>query len=151
MCGELDFIYLRLILLIHMNTIHLTPQERSKFEALPADLRDGWEIVDETLESAYETPEQLALRAEVARLDRNPYIKTLIERLQSGASPDSLSLADIPESYFPVIFYAIGASGIAMLIALHLGEIKTDEDIQELAGLSHVRHDILEANAAIPA
>ena len=132
-----------------MNTIYLTAGEQNVFQNLSPALREGWEVKEETL-NAYETDEELDIRAHISRLSKHPAVAALMAQLKAGTPVQSLSINDIPEDILPTFYFAIGARGVSTLIMILLSELATDEDMQGLSGFTAIRHDILETNASVP-
>ena len=131
-----------------MMNLFLNADERTRFGALSPALTKGYAVVDET-STAYETDYELAIRANMAELGSFPAFKKLTEDMKAGKKVDPASLKEIPEEAMPEVLFSIGARGIAMLMNEMLGMIKTAEDVEALAGLSTLRHDILTSNSQV--
>ncbi|TSC80693.1 MAG: hypothetical protein G01um101425_347 [Candidatus Peregrinibacteria bacterium Gr01-1014_25] len=129
-------------------TLLLTTPEQKLFSALPENLREGWTVREESTD-AFETDEQLHIRAGMAELHRWPALKPLMEQIVQGKELTADQVKDVPEEALPELLFTIGARGIAMLMVALLSQAKTDEDIQAIAAFGHLRHDILETNASI--
>lgn len=129
-------------------TLFLTEPEAIAFSALPESLREGWTVEPET-GTAYEDADVLRVRAGMARFDSYPELKDIAKNVLAGQQPNSFVLGSIPESVLPELYFTIGATGVAILIRILLPNVKDDEDVSGLAGLTHIRHDILETNASI--
>ncbi|TSC57693.1 MAG: hypothetical protein Greene041619_1028 [Candidatus Peregrinibacteria bacterium Greene0416_19] len=134
------------------NSLHLTAIERKQFDALPEDVREGWEITDETLE-AHERPEELKMR--VLMLDQEePAMKLFVEKLQSAGSiknPSELAehLGDVPPSTLYTIFFTIGTRAMSELIAAFLTVATSDDDLAGVAFLTAIRHELFLSNAEV--
>ncbi len=128
-------------------TIFLTPDERAAFETLPADVREGWSVQDETLD-AYESVRQIAMRYGMADFGMHPSVKDIVEQILQGAAPDTVSLAHVGPDIQKEFYYMIGARGVRALMQTIASGMRTDEDVEAYAALSVVRHKLLELNAS---
>ncbi|MBU2259435.1 hypothetical protein KKC44_02400 [Patescibacteria group bacterium] len=131
-----------------MTTLHLTADEKKTFEKLPAQLQEGWTVEEETID-AYETPEVLTMRMKMADFKKYPEVETLVERMKDAKDIREVDLSGIQEGVLKEFAFTIGAKGLAAIIRFLLKETKTDADVQGLAGLSLMRHEILDTNASI--
>lgn len=129
-------------------TLYLTADESAVFSALPESLREGWTVEPET-GTAYEDDDVLKVRAGMARFDSYPELKGLAAQVASGTPLSPSQITKIPESVLPELYFTMGARGVGRLIAMLLRNVKTDEDVEGLAGLTHIRRDILNTNASI--
>lgn len=130
------------------NMLYLTENEETSFAALPESLREGW-VVEREEGTAYEDEEVLKVRAGMARFDSYPELKGLAAQVASGQALSSSQIDKIPESILPELYFTMGARGVGRLIVMLLRNVTTDEDVEGLAGLTHIRHDILHTNASI--
>lgn len=128
--------------------MYLTATEEVLWQKLPASLREGWEVTEEA-HIAYERPEELRMRAHIASFQKHPAVQALTQKLAGGASVEEVSLDDIPEDVLPDVYFTMGAAGVKTLIGALLPRIQTDQDVEGLASLTEVRHELLAANAAI--
>lgn len=134
-----------------MTTLYLTADEQKRFQALPEGVKDGWVVEAETGDQ-YETKRQLEMRFYMSTLAKDPAVRKLFEEFQSGKDLDQLALPDLSESLASEFFFTIGARGLTLLMAQMFQEgLANDEDLEGVAGLSMIRHKILETNAAVPA
>jgi hypothetical protein len=129
--------------------MYLTSDEQRHFASLPADIRDGVIVTDESSQG-FERAQELRIRAHIARFPDDPEMKKVknhVAMLAIGRMPD---LSTISDSAMEDFLFTIGAKGITLLIKLHFqkGTFTTAGDISLLATLTDVRHDILLANAA---
>ncbi|MBU0458006.1 hypothetical protein KJ652_00370 [Patescibacteria group bacterium] len=131
-----------------LNTIHLTAEEKPQFDNFSDDLKEGWTVEDETID-AYEPPEVLKMRMQMVDLDKYPEALTILERLQSGEKLMDINLNDVGDDILRELAFTIGAKGMNVLIRSVLKSAKTDEDVEGLAGMTLIRHEILETNASI--
>lgn len=128
-------------------TLYLHADERVSFDALSADIREGWTVEDETSDS-YESVRQIALRYGMADFGMHPNVKTVVDQIANGTPPDAVSLKQIGPDVLKELFYAIGARGVRALMQTMLSNIRTDQDLEAYASLSVVRHKLLELNAS---
>jgi hypothetical protein len=131
-----------------MINLFLSTEERKRFGALSPTLTKGVTVVDET-SKAYETTYELMIRANMAEFGSFPAFKKLVEDMKAGKKVDPSSLKDIPEEALPEVMFTIGARGIAVLMDELMGRIADAKDVESLAGLSSLRHDILTSNAQV--
>lgn len=133
-----------------MEPLYLTKPEQDLFMKLPQKLREGWKVEVES-GSAYESDAVLSMRGRMASFAEFPAVQALVDRMQKGEKPENLSLKDVPETVLPELCFTIGARGLSVFIGTLLKEVKSDGDIEGLAGLSLLRHEMLLANAPVPA
>ena len=129
-------------------TLYLTPAESARFAAFSDALREGWTVEPET-GTAYESLDVLKVRAGMARFDSYPALHDLVKNAADTGTLDPSFLARMPESVLPELCFTIGARGITALIAALFAMAADDADIEGIAGLSHIRRDILATNASI--
>ena len=106
--------------------------------------------MQEETATSYETPYELMVRANMADLTSFPELASMAKDMAAGNKVDPSTLSDLPDTVIPQVLFAIGARGITILIEELFHVAKTDDDVNALAGFSHFRHDILEANASVP-
>jgi hypothetical protein len=135
---------------------YVTSEERSAFAKLPEHLVSAWQgrLVDERLD-AYESAEELADRMRSPHIAEVPGMAALIAKAKAesdaGRNPlDSLKLKDLPKAALPHVLYALGATGLTVMIGTSLLEgDKLDSSAMEgISALTRVRHSILSQNAA---
>ncbi len=131
-----------------LTTLFLTVSERRRFDALPEKLKADWTVNDET-GTAYETDDELTIRAHMAEVAAFPALKTMIADMRAGKKVDISTLGAIPDDLIPELLFSIGARGISLLIDEMLRNVTMDEEVQAIAGFSHFRRNILESNAKI--
>lgn len=129
-------------------TLFLTEPEAAAFAALPEALREGWTVEPET-GTAYEDADVLKVRAGMARFETFPALHEYVKQALSSGIVDPSTIKEIPESVLPELFFTIGARGVSALMAALFSECAQDDDVAGIAGLSHIRHDILQTNASI--
>ncbi|MFA5800023.1 MAG: hypothetical protein WC840_03635 [Candidatus Peribacteraceae bacterium] len=131
-----------------MDSLYLTAEEKKLFDALPETLREGWKVVEEE-RGTYESDDELLLRRKMASFKDFPQVTMLVDRLQKGDKPETLSLEGIPESILSELCFTIGARGLSVLTGRLLLDAKTDADMEGLVGLSQFRHEMLLTNASV--
>lgn len=132
------------------NTLHLTKPEKQAFEALPGNLKEGWKVADEVL--TYEdTEHRLSIRLELMNL-RDPQLKKFQQEAQKGpkeaeirAMLKEISFKELNEDDLGEIFFALGPTLVGIIILEMLGTAKSDEEINGVAGMSAMRHELLES------
>lgn len=129
------------------NTIFLTETERISFDRLPSSVKEGWETQAETFTS-YESERQMKIRYSLADFSFHPEINTFVEHIVNGGEPDMNVLDSLTPEVEKEIFFVLGARGVKSLIETLLTEIENDEDMELLAALSVVRHELLSINAS---
>jgi|GEM_PF-1995377 len=129
-------------------TLYLMDGEMAKWNALSDDTKEGWTVQGETLAS-FESTDVLKVRAGMARFDSFPVLRDIVKKSAAGEKIDMITLHDMPEAVLPELCFTIGAVGMTALIAAMFAEMKTDEDIAAIAGMSALRHDILSTNASV--
>jgi len=128
-----------------VNTLHLTDGEQKVFAALPEKLKEGWEVQEER-SSAYESAEELSMRQQMVSFVEFPQVAALAKQVEAGSALSTLSLHDVPQEVLPELCFTIGAKGLSVLMASLLKEIRSDEDVEGLMGLSLLRHEMLLSN-----
>jgi hypothetical protein len=133
-----------------MNTLHLTPGEQQLFDALPGDLREGWQTQAETLTYA-DTPAKREVRLGLMRL-HDPLLLKVRDATQHSSTAmemvdvlKNINLKDVDEDDIASLFFALGPNDMSHLIAHLLQNAKTDLDLEGITALTVIRHSILEA------
>lgn len=128
--------------------LHLTASERDIFEKLPKELRKGWAVEEEML-NTYESPEELHLRQEMFRRT-SPEFLAHLDTFRTVDSSAALTAAlrskGIPQDVFLDMLFPLGAVFLRGFIAACLPLLKTTEALEEIAMLSSLRHALLESN-----
>lgn len=135
-----------------MNTLYLTGEEQKVFEALPAKLKEGWEAEGIVLVS--ERPEELTVRQRMASFDQ-PELRAACEQLakaQEGAAYEhamhALNADAFSREQLAEIFFALGLDALTHFIAYVLSQLKTDEDMELVSALTHIRSMLSEVSAS---
>jgi len=129
------------------NSIFLTDKERETFDRLPSSVKEGWETQTES-HTVYESERQMKIRYSLADFSFHPEIKSFVEGIVEGGAPDMNILDSLTPEVEKEIFFILGARGVKALIETLLPEIENDEDMELLAALSVVRHELLSINAS---
>lgn len=134
-----------------MNMLNLTKIELALFNALPADVRDGWKVVEETL-TFEDTDYRRHMRLSVMKL-HDPRLVSLRGKLldlkdkpqEAQKVLDDLDLSSVNDDDMLQLFYAMGPDPITFMI-LHLLQPGADDEAVKMASaLSVIRHVILLA------
>lgn len=131
-----------------MNTLYLTQQEKKTFDAWSDDLRNGWQATAER-DIPADTPARLQMRLQRMHL-QSPFLKSLVQAIQPNMTPAdaqkifaSASLKDASDADLAELTFAMGASGLTNVIAAMLATAKTDAELEQLAVLTTLRHQLL--------
>jgi len=136
-----------------MNTLYLSASERLFLEKIPSDVRSGWEVADET--GVYiDSPLKQKLRMSLMRL-HDPHLLSFKEKAQKVATAEELKnmiadmdLSHVNESDLSALFFAIGPEVISRLIGHTLARATTDEQVEQVASLTLIRHSLYTAFAS---
>ena len=137
-------------------TLYLQANEKELFNALSEKLREGWTTEEETLTSD-ERPEELTMRYQMARFEDNGLAefakgaataKTPEEFQKAAAEFDFTTLS---QEQIAELFFTLGTKIMSKMIEHLLSKVENDEDLEGLAGLTQIRHMLLETNASVPA
>jgi hypothetical protein len=139
-------------------TLYLTHDEVEHiFEKFSAELQEKWRsrLQEETLK-AFETDDELVRLRDATTYDDLPDMRRFGEwvqrKLQGGSDLEDLDAAGFPDAAIPRFLRSIGACGLSAIIEISLQQPDLSDDVFEaIAGLSHIRHAILEHNAALRA
>jgi hypothetical protein len=133
-----------------MHTLHLTTDEKARFDSLSESLREGWSVAEEALTFA-DTQHRRRLRFEMLRVD-DPRLVHFLEKAQQVNTPEEfdalIKATDFTETSdgdFSELVFAIGPDGVTTLLGAAFDTVKTDEDVAYAAELSQVRHGLLES------
>lgn len=134
-------------------TLHLRPEEKKLFDALPAELKEGWKISAEKLQ-AEERPEELKMRRLMFRVE-DPQAKQILGKMETAKFQGNLqelyaASRPLPKATMFEVFFTLGVKALSAMLRGLLETAKTDEDLQGVMELSAVRHALMESNAEIP-
>ncbi len=130
-----------------MNTLYLTGEEDASFEKLSSAIRKNCKVEKETLTGHYETPAQISMRFRISDFKKFPKLDSLMERLKEGEGLSAEDFEVLGPALQQELFFAIGARGVAGILLSVLSEASTAEDIEAIAHLSQVRHELLRVNS----
>lgn len=133
-----------------MITIHLTADEKTLFEKLPADIQEGW-TVEEEKQTFQDTPDRARVRLSLLRIE-DPKMLQVIEEAKSKESADDVAslildtdLSGISERELAKLFFAIGPTTLSTIISAMLVQVKTDQDLKDLVAVTTVRNVVLSS------
>jgi hypothetical protein len=133
-----------------MPTLHLTAHERELFDALTPALREGYEIVEESLRFE-DTPERQKLRLESLHLT-SPALKAMGDKLsgemsldEMAAVFDSFNADKMTDSDLGQLFFGVGPGVMSFYVREYLKAVKDDEDLMNIVALTQLRHIVLES------
>jgi hypothetical protein len=129
--------------------LYLRPQEKKIFEKLSGELKEGWKVEEETVDHE-ERPEELKMRQLMFRVS-DPEVKKTLESstIESAQDLEKIfnSLQNFPKVQMMEIFFTLGSKALSAFLQGLLDQVKSDDDLQGIAELSHVRHALLKSNA----
>lgn len=134
-----------------MHTVlHLTADERAFWDALSAELQEGW-TVEKEARTFDDSHEKRLARLSVTQFS-NP---ELVQQMQRGAALQSFEdiadfleqteLQEAPAEDTAQLLFVLGPDFASTMIALGLATARTDEDIRSVAALSALRGQLLDA------
>jgi hypothetical protein len=124
------------------NTLFLTADERTLFQALPEALRDGW-AVENVAELKMESPEDLEMRKEMFQVEMAKPTKTKqLENLADIAA----GKAEMPPEFFLNVLFTMGVAGMTENLKVILEHAKNDTDVQGAALLSQLRQSLSDVD-----
>ncbi|MFA7681987.1 MAG: hypothetical protein WCX61_03070 [Candidatus Peribacteraceae bacterium] len=133
-----------------INTLFLTDQEHVLFDALPAKLKEGWQVESET-QVFNDTPRHAYVRLSLLTIN-DPKILAFIERAQATTSIDDLAalildtdLSGVSERAIAKLFFALGPAPLAKIVPVMLAAAKKDRSLEEVAAVTTVRHTVLSS------
>jgi len=133
-------------------TLYLNEEDKQAFDELSDDLKDGWEVKDETFKYL-ERPEELKMRSLMFRAE-DAILVNVLEEARTAKSAEEVhgvfkKLQSLPQSVALEAFFTLGANGLSSLITAILNSAKTDDDLQGVSELSMIRHALLETNMEV--
>ena len=126
--------------------LYLTATEQSLYDALLDAVKAGVQVEVETGNS-YETDEILTERRAMTSFHQNSELQDVAKAVEEGSIAD-LDLPNLSSELLTEIFFCLGAVGIAKLIELALPTVESAEELEFIANLATIRHDLLAANQA---
>lgn len=132
------------------NTLYLTEIEKSVFNALSADLREGWILESEA--GAYEDSlEKMQVRIELMALEDPQFMKLKADLAGANSEEEAAKLVQnlefekIKDRDMGEIFFALGPNVLTSIIGKLLAEVAVDDDLTVVADFSSVRHMLYES------
>lgn len=134
-----------------MKTLYLLPAEEKLLAALPGDITAGWTAEKETA-VIIETADELKLRYRIANFT-DPNVKALAESMKGAASSaeiekilQTFDMQKLPQDQLAELFFTLGTKVTGWMITYVLSKAKDQEDMEGAAGLTLIRHMLIEAN-----
>jgi len=130
--------------------LYLTVDERTLFDALPAKLKEGWEVKEE--KGTYQDDDmKRMLRMTFVRL-QDPALKQLQVKLKSVKNEQELvelgktvDFSSASEEDLAELFFAMGAKDMTRLLRMKMHSAQMDDDLDGIAALSGIRHTFYES------
>ena len=134
--------------------LHLTKDEQKLFDALPAKLKEGWEVKEEN--GKYEdTDKKRMLRIAFVKVS-DPRLKNFQQKASAAKTPEelfelaqSINLAEVSSADLAELFFAMGSGGLTTLVSASLSGVKIDQDLNGIAFLSTIRNEFYRSSLAI--
>jgi len=140
--------------LVAGTTLYLWSDEKKLFDALSDELKDGWKVEGETLKED-EREEELAMRRSMFRCG-DAACQQLVKAATSAKSAEDFErivsdfdFSSLSQEQSAEIFFTLGTGVLSSLIEGALQLTESDEDLEGTAGLTEIRHMLLEANASV--
>ncbi len=131
-----------------MKTIYLTAQEKNIYDALPDDVREGWEVEDETV-SYQDSDAKRATRFALLRL-HDPKLLAFRDVASKVKNIEDLNvlnqrsdLSDVQDADLAELFFALGPEVLTHLIGFLFPSISDDEALEDIVALTVIRHSFL--------
>lgn len=128
------------------DTLFLTPHEHAQLDQLSVKVPADWAVTDEA-STAYESDEQLEIRAQIASFKDDPAVLALVETLKAGKTP--AEWPEVPNEILPEVYFTIGARGLTGMIGALLESAADLDDIAMLSALTTLRHEVLMTNESV--
>ncbi len=134
-------------------TLYLTSAERSLYDKLPSALKKAWggEVVEET-GTAWETDRQLQDRARQLASDASPAVVSAAKKMEKKLKTqgfDAVDMADFPEEALSSVLLMLGAVGLTAVVNRALQNVRNEEDLATVEGLTSIRNQILMSNSLV--
>ncbi len=137
-----------------MNTLLLTSDEKKVFDALPASLKEGWQVEEEKI-FFEDSLESRNARFSLMRL-HDPMLLKFRENAERATSEEEvvkmmqeMDLRSVADDDLSELFFALGPTILTGLVDAMLGAVKTDKDLADIDALLVIRHSLLEASQNI--
>ena len=128
-----------------LTTLYLTAKERSLFDGLDDELREGWTAEEEQI--AYkESDERQKVRLSIMNIQDQRLQDFMKKSHTAKTSEDLLTMisdvdfSQMNDSDLTEIFYALGPNTLSQLLSQLLWDATDDSHIEEIASISTMRH-----------
>ena len=132
-----------------MNALYLTQEEKTLFDGLSADLKEGWEVEEETL--VFEDPDDLYMRYQIANFP-DPVMQSLADSARGALSPEDIQkvaagfdFTSLSQEQMAELFFVLGTRITTGMLVTVLKNVDSDEDIEGIAGLTMIRRMLMES------
>ena len=133
-----------------MTKLHLTATEKTLFEALSAELREGWTIIEE-VQTFDDTNEHMRTRVSFMKI-RDPKLNVFKEAIEKAKDEKAVAklvsdfdLHDVHQSDLAELFFALGPKPLFQIIEMTIPQVKTDKEVESIAALSLIRNALLRS------
>jgi len=129
--------------------LFLTPKEKEAFQSAWSAVAGDCTIQDET-QLSYESEADMADKLAGLSLETpeaEEFAKKLAERLGNAESIEDVSFDDCPDDVLVQLMFALGATGVSILIGMALVNEPDADAVEGMAALTRVRHSMLAENA----
>lgn len=136
-----------------MEPLFLTADERKVFDALPAAVREGWEVRAER-DAVPDDAARRAMRLQLLHL-HDPALRAFVR--SAGETKDSaaltalvlgMDLKGVADADLAELCFALGPVPLTAIIADLLPKTKTDDDLEGVQAIALIRHSLLAAAAS---
>ncbi len=134
-----------------MESLLLTDSEQKLFQELPEALRQEWQVkTQEALQE--ESAAQLVLRYKMAHFT-DQKLQEVVNSLRGDRSKDAvekalrmIDLRLLSQGQIAELFFILGIAVMNQMVSVLLRTAETDEDLEGVAGITHIRFALHEAN-----
>lgn len=134
--------------------LYLTTDERKLFDALPAKLKEGWEVKEER-RTFHDTKDLRTIRQKVAHFE-HPKLRSLHEQACTMKTPEklqpllrSLVLEEFEDADICELFFLLGPEVLSVFILSSLRDPKNTSEVEHISSVTILRSALL--NAFVPA
>lgn len=131
-----------------MNTLYLFADEKQLFDKLPNELKEGWQVEEETL-SFEDSDVHRKMRMRFFRI-HDPKLETFCDQAKKADSVEELAnlvqetdLSAVNDADLMELFFVLGPEPLTLVIQNLLNEISADSDLEDLAALTVIRNSLL--------
>jgi len=137
-----------------MNKLYLTAGERALYDALSVELKEGWEVEEET-QIFTDSPQKQMIRFSLLRI-HDPKLLSLREKSMKASTVEEVAalihdadLKGVDEDDLAELFFALGPTVLTRLIETMFTSVKTDADVEGITALTVIRHTILTSYRSV--